>query len=328
MWLVLATGVAHADSAADAIKLFDEGLALQKEGKYADACARFAKSFELDRQANRPAPGTQLNLGDCAEREGQLRKAYLLFDEAAHAYNQRARTAEAGLAKDPKSADLQRDLERANAGQRFARERADALGAKLGKVVVRIAEASTPGLTVSIGERSVPPGAEVIEYLDSGPVTITVRAPARQPFTATATAEAGKQIVIDVPSLLALETRDRDAGGRRQRKRVLLAGGLGAGGVVLLAVSTIVGLGANSQYKDATANCVEGPDGWICADPADSRAIDDAFGKADIATVLGIGGVALVATGAVLYFTAPKEGVAITPMASPTGAGVSIRGRF
>jgi tetratricopeptide (TPR) repeat protein len=330
--LVLVAGAAHADNAADATKAFEEGLALQKEGKYADACARFTKSYELDKQASRPAPGTQLNLGECAEREGQLRKAYVLFDDAAQEYNRRAKAAEAALAKDPNSAELKRDLDRANAGQRLARERADALGPKLAKVVVRIVDPSVAGMSVRIGDRSVSPSAEVIEYLDSGNVTITVSAPERQPFTTSAKAEAGKQVVVEVP---ALATGGGGGGGepvapgpRRQRKRVLLAAGLGGGGVMLLGISVIVALNASSQYNDAEANCTSGAGGLICPNPADAAAIDDAFGKADIATVLGIGGLALAATGAVLYVTAPKEGVAITPMASATTAGLSIRGHF
>jgi hypothetical protein len=92
-------------------------------------------------------------------------------------------------------------------------------------------------------------------------------------------------------------------------------------------VTTIVGLGASSQYNDAEKLCTPGSDGLVC--PPDAAAdIEDAGSKADLATVLGIGGTALVVAGAVLYFTAPREGVAVAPMASATTAGMSISGRF
>ncbi len=331
VWLVLFANIASADNAADATKAFEEGLALQKEGKYADACGRFAKSFELDKLAGRPAPGTQLNLGECAEREGQLRKAYVLFDDAALEYGRRAKAAETSLVKDPTSAELKRDLDRATAGMRLARERADALAPKLAKVVVRIAEPAIAGLAVRIGDRSVSPAAEVIEHLDEGNVTITASAPGREPFTTSAKAESGKQVVVEVPVLEviggAVGAPDPGPRSRRQRKRVLLAAGLGGTGIALLAVTAIVGLGANSQYKDAEAMCSPGPNGLICPTAAADE-IDSAGSKADLATVLGIGGSALVVAGAVLYFTAPREGVAIGPIASPTTAGVTIRGRF
>jgi hypothetical protein len=44
--------------------------------------------------------------------------------------------------------------------------------------------------------------------------------------------------------------------------------------------------------------------------------------------VLGIAGGVLAAGAVVVYFTAPREGVVVTPMASPGGAGVSFSGRF
>ena len=69
----------HARAAAShAAALFEEGRALGKAGQWAEACDRFAESLELV-----PAVGTQLNLADCLEREGKLRRAWQLFDGAA-----------------------------------------------------------------------------------------------------------------------------------------------------------------------------------------------------------------------------------------------------
>lgn len=330
--LVFAASSASADSAADATKLFEEAGALKAEGKYAEACGKFEKSYALDTQAGRPAPGTQLNLGECAERAGQLRKAYLLFDDAAAEYGRRAKAAEAALAKDPNSAELKRDLERANAGVRVARERVDAIAPKLAKVVVRIVEPGIDGLSIRIGDRVVPPAAEVVEYLDTGNVTITATAPSRSPFSSSVRAESGKQVVVEIPALAALGGSKGEERGpigpRRQRKRVLLAAAVGGTGVVLLGVSVVLGLGAKSDYNDAKANCMSVDGRLECPDEASRKAVADAFGKADTATIFGIAGLALAAGGAVLYFTAPKEGVVVTPVASSSSAGISLSGRF
>ena len=294
--LVALVGVprARADNAAEATKLFEEGLALQKEGKHADACVRFAKSYELDRQASRPAPGTQLNLGDCAEREGQLRKAWLLFDDAAREYERRGKAAQATLAKDPASADAKRDAERAAAGGKLAHERADA-----------------------------------------GDVAVSVRAPGREPYQTLAKAESGKQVIVDVPALRSLSTKDpvkiethTDAiAGGRDSGRVRVAYVLVGGSAVAVIVGSAFGLKARSKYSDAEKLCNH--DGGSLHCPADASAdIDSAGKKADISTYSFVGAGLLFAGAAVVYFTAPREHVQIAPTASPSGAGVSLSGRF
>ncbi len=336
VWLVLGATihVANADSASDATKFFAEAVALKEGGKYAEACGKFEQSFQLDKQAGRPAPGTQLNLGECAEREGQLRKAYLLFDDAEKDYGRRAKAAETSIAKDPSSAELKRDLERALAGRKLARERADALAPRLAKVVVRIAEPAVSGLSIQIDDRSVAPASEVIEYLDGGNVAITATAPGRDPFTTSAKAEPGKSVVVEIPALKVVGggggEPPRPAGpvSRRQRKRVLISAALGGTGLVVAGVSIILGLGANSDYKDASSRCTSVGGKLVCPDEPTRKAVDDAFAKADTATILGIAGVGLLAAGAVVYFTAPKETLTVTPMASSTTAGVSLSGRF
>lgn len=334
VWFVLVSAVASADNASDATKLFDEAVALKNAGKYGEACNKFQQSFDQDKAAGKPAPGTQLNLGECAEREGQLRNAYLLFDDAEKNYARRAKAAETAMTKDPSSAELKRDFERAQAGQKLARQRADALAPRLAKVVVRIAEPAVAGLSIQIGDRTVSPASEVIEYLDTGNVAITASAPNREPFTTSAKAESGKQIVVEVPALKTIgggpsgPTEPSGPITRRQRKRVLIAGAVGGTGVLLFGVSVVVGLGAKSDYNEAKNNCESMGGKLVCANEADRDAVNKAFDKADTATILGVAGLALAAGGAVLYFTAPKETINIAPMASPTTAGISLSGRF
>jgi len=324
---VLVAGPAHADP-DDANRLFAEGLALQKQNKYPEACAKFAQSYELDLAASRPAPGTQLNLGDCAEREGKIHRAYLLFDAAAHAYERKLADANAKLEADPKAADAKRDRDRAMAGVRFARDRANELTPRLAKVVIRIAEPATPGLVIRVNDRTVPPAAEIVEYLDAGPVTITASAPGREALTRTATAEAGKQAAVEIAA--RAEPTNRVIGpstvGRRDKQRVRIAIALGIGGGVLTAVSMSFGLAAKSQYDSAKKNCIDSGGQLMCPQFAANQ-IDKAGSKADVATAMGIAGLLMIGGAVYVYVTAPRE-VAIAPTATSTSAGVAILGHF
>jgi hypothetical protein len=110
-WRSLATlcvlcSITSADPAKDADAMFTEGRSLAKAGKYEQACARFEAALELVH-----ATGTEVNLADCYEHLGEIKKAFDLFEKV--------------------SAESLRDgnVERA----KFARKRADALAPKLPK---------------------------------------------------------------------------------------------------------------------------------------------------------------------------------------------------
>jgi hypothetical protein len=314
--VVGAMTLAHAqpgNQAAQGARLFEEGRALVKEGKYAEACEKFAESYQLDR-----APGTQLNLGDCAEREGKLRKAWLLFDDAARAYEKGGRAAAAKLARD----------------------RAIALEPKLATVIVKLAEPDLIGLTLRIGDHGAAPAAEIVEHLDPGTVTITASAPGRTAFTATVNGEVGKQVTVEVPALGQGSTVDPGPGlapgphpevpssGPRDRSRVRLAVGLGIGGGAAFVVSGILALSARSTYQAAERDHCVRTGGQLACDDEGLDAIDSAGTRANIATAVAIGGGALVAAGAILYFTAPREQIQISPMASTSTVGLAVGTRF
>ena len=63
---------------ASAIQLFDLAAQLRKEGKFAEACPKFAESQRLD-----PQLGTLIHLADCYEQNAQLASAYASFRDAA-----------------------------------------------------------------------------------------------------------------------------------------------------------------------------------------------------------------------------------------------------
>jgi hypothetical protein len=316
--LGIVAATAHAqppnNQAAQGARLFDEGRALVKEGKYAEACEKFAASFQLDRAA-----GTQLNLGDCAEREGKLRKAWLLFDDAARAYQKGGREAAAKL----------------------ARQRAIALEPKLLTVIVKLAEPNLLGLTLRIGDHGAAPAAEIVEHLEPGAVTITANAPGRTAFTATVSGEAGKQVTLEIPVLgqasgavasgpvVAPNPQPEEpAQGPRDRSRVRLAVGIAIGGGAAFVVSGIFGLSARSTYQDAERDHCTRSSGQLACDDEGLDAIDSAGTRANIATGVAIGAGALVAAGAILYVTAPREQIQISPMGSASTVGLTVGTRF
>src|SRR5438132_715593 len=75
-----------ASNQAAAEALFNDGRRLVGEGKFAEACPKFAESQRLD-----PAPGTLLNLGGCYEKNGQTASAWATFKLAASIAKQRGR---------------------------------------------------------------------------------------------------------------------------------------------------------------------------------------------------------------------------------------------
>src|SRR5258706_88865 len=77
---IAGTAQAQATSAEKtaAETLFGEGKRLMDEGKFSDACPKFADSQKLD-----PGVGTLLNLARCYQKNGQAATAWSTYKEAA-----------------------------------------------------------------------------------------------------------------------------------------------------------------------------------------------------------------------------------------------------
>jgi serine/threonine-protein kinase len=121
---------ASTDEKAAAEALFMHGKSLMKEGRYAEACAKFAESARLDLGI-----GTTLYLADCYEKAGRTASAWAEFRDAA------ARAKLAGQGE----------------RETIARARADALQPRLSMLrIVLDPGAETPGIVVKRDDGVVP----------------------------------------------------------------------------------------------------------------------------------------------------------------------------
>jgi tetratricopeptide (TPR) repeat protein len=318
------------DAKARAAKLFDEGRAATSKGDYARACDRFEKSYALD-----PAPGTEMNLGDCAEHQGQLRKAWKIFDASA------------------------RDLQRRNdARAAFAQERADKLRPQLAAIIVRFAPPLPAGLALTIAKHEEPATAEVRDVIEPGAIEIVATAPDKAPITRTVTAEAGKTIKLDLafvgddaaaasspvaaasappparehehePDTTA-PARPADDEAPRRASWVHAALGIGGAGAAVEITGLLFGYAARGDHQDALASGCTQMGGVISCTAPGAAKETQAGHLADIGTALTIGGGALLVAGAIVYFAAPRdaEAVHVAPIAGDRTVGLALAGAF
>jgi tetratricopeptide (TPR) repeat protein len=307
--LVLSCAVAFAQPKNKSTELFEQGRALAAQGKWTEACAKFDESYTLDR-----APGTALNYGDCLENLGQLRRAWQLFDGAAN------------------------DFTRDNDGRAtYARERADKVGVKLAAITVKVANPAQEGLVIKIGDQVVASKAQIDDRFEPGEIVVTATAPGKQDFSSRANGLAGSSVIVEIPAELGAGNGgavgpfiDAPPGpGPRDQKRVriaLITGGVGAASFV---TSVILGISAKAKYTDGLEACPRNEQGQpVCTRNEDKQVLDDAGSRANIATGFAIAGGALLVAGAVIYFTAPRESLHVTPLATGSSVGLSLSGAF
>ena len=294
------TGDAGHAPASEADRLFLEGRALSKEGKLTEACERYEQSFTLDH-----ATGTQLNIADCREQEGHLRQAWELYTAAAEAYQRSGNTVRS----------------------RFAQDHADAVAAKLATVVVHVPLPLPRGFAVTISGRVVQPSGEIRELVDAGPVEITAAAPGRAGYVTSGAAVAGGTLEVAVPALA--EQVVAAVPTERRRSRVvaawILTGAAGAAGIA----AGVISLVATSNYNSVASgpNCFSGDDGLRCNGIGQSE-LNRANRLSNYGVGVGIGAGALLVAAGIVYFTAPRDQVTVTPTANAHGAGAALTWRF
>jgi hypothetical protein len=287
------------DQAAQAKQLFEDGRKQAQAGKYQDACDTFSKSYALD-----PAVGTELNLGDCQEKLGHLAVAWHLFDDAAKRDN---------------------DVDRI----KYAKGRAATLAPRLAAVIVKLPDPSIVGLVLKVEGNPVAPAAEVTAMVDPGDQIVEIEAPGRPTQTRPIHANAGQTVTIDFGAQAAVTHEERPVApekAERRHSRVVTGEAIvGVGGAAVL-TGVVLGLAARSKYSSAFPGHCTNMSKPVC-DPTGFSTTSSAITLANAGTVVSIVGVAALAAGAVVWYTAPKD-IVVAPAASGQGAGISVSGTF
>ncbi len=273
------------DSRAQAQQLFDSALADAEAGNFALACPKFLASQEVD-----PKTSTLLNLGSCYDKNGQSASAWGAFREAE------------GLARKAGRADWEAS----------ARARAEALEPKLLRVAVQVEPASrVPSLLVTRDGARVGPGEWGVPIpVDPGEHVIRATADGRRPWESRITvSEPTFTLTVPILDLIPEPPAPPPPSVVETPRPVLrftplrTAGAVTAGvGVVGLVTGGIFALVAKGAYDDARDRCTGGTNSCPASAVADA---DGAYGTAGAATVIFVGGAALLAGGAALYFLAP-----------------------
>jgi hypothetical protein len=305
----------EASRAPEAEALFEQGRKLAAEGRWAEACPKLAASEQAD-----PGAGTLLNLGNCYEQNHQPASAWATFKEAASMAKQQGRS----------------DWEA------LARTRAAALEPKLSKLTIAVAEnARAPGLVVkrdgvpvASGAWGTPlpldPQAHVIEASAPGKVTWS-KTVALGPDAATETVTV--PVLGDAPVATAKAVATAPAPGDEgstQRLAGLVVGGIGVIGVAIGAVTGAIAISKEKTSRDA---CPSDP----CATADGFQANEDARTLARVSTIAFVAGGVVLATGAVIWLTAPRAktaaaaaagGVRLSPLLDRRSAGLGVLGTW
>lgn len=314
------TAYAQTASEAAATALFDEGRKLMGENRYAEACPKLAESQRLA-----PSGGTLLNLADCYEHTGQTASAWVAWKDAA------ARANAAGKA----------DMEK------LALSKAAALEPMLPRLTIAVdAGSNAAGLEVRrdgvvVGQ----PEFGLAIPVDAGSHLVEATAPRKKVFSARIDVQAQQ---TDARVTVRLEDEavrvtppvspspplavapvptpaPRPASGWGAQKTVAVVMGItGVGGLI---VGSVFGLEAKSKNDQALE-----PQNCRTSTLCNQTGLDltnDAKSAATVSTVSFVAGGVLVATGAVVWLTAPASqspgsGVRIVPFLTASAGGLAL----
>jgi hypothetical protein len=316
-WLVASLTVAPclfsqvaSEARTQADRAFEEGKTLLQRGDWTAACARFAKSFELD-----PAPSTSIKLARCREHEGRFASADREYQRAGE-LNERLterpeRKAElAAVIRDGRAAIAPRVAYlRLSIGPRVAGLEVTLDGARLPN------DADTAPLPVDPGAHEVTvraPGYRTERFDPTvvagskNDVALTLvpeprQEPATLPAPVAATATGAQAHSEPAP---AVPPEDRGVPGQKpapstQRTFAYVVGGAG---VVTLGVAGFFGIQTLLLVNESNDHC----DSNGACDHEGVRLIRDAEDAQTVGFVCAGIGAALVGVAAGLYFTAPS----------------------
>ncbi len=324
--MALAAPVAHADSRAEAVVLFDQGIKDMRAGRIDKACGELQASLELSRDS-----GTKGALARCNGLAGRVATAWLLWRE---------------LADTAPKAELRND----------AAAQAAKLEARLPHYTLKLA-AAIDNLVVEINGKSVATSVSVPVPIDPGKLTVnavrkdgerevsqawsheyaiaegqtlTIEVPRLAPLAPPPSGVQGPASPRVVPLVTADVTADDTAGPRHRRHVVAVVLGavaLGAGGA-----AGYFGFDAHSKYNDAKSTCGGAIDHCpVGMKDAAQTQVDSARTSALISTIAAAGAGALAVAAIITWATAPSaesRQVSVAPTAGKGSVGFVLGGRF
>jgi hypothetical protein len=326
-------GAAHADRAD---QLFQKGKRLLAQKKYPEACAAFEDSDRID-----PGIGAKLNVAKCYQDWGKLATAWRWYIDAENMANN---------ARDDRAKKIHAIIEELDPSVPRLTVKAPR-DANLAGVVIKLDGVALEPSALGVAQR-VDPGphdvdtivggvrrtrvvpverrsnAEIVIDLPAGPAG--KREPARREPVQPTAPRSGAGGIGGTAGTATDSAVDTQAPPGRTRRVVGL--GVAGAGALTMGIAGIVTLGARSDYRKALdAHCQGATD--MCNDEGLSIT-HGALHRANVATVFTLLGLGAVATGAVLYVTAPRAARAtehayyLAPAVGADGGALVFGGAF
>jgi hypothetical protein len=276
-------GPAHGDRADRADQLFKKGKKLLAQKRYPEACTAFEDSDRID-----PGIGAKLNVAKCYQEWGKLATAWRWFTDAEQMAND---------TKDDRARKIHALVVELDASVPRLTVKAPR-DAGFSGVVVKLDGVALDTSALGV-ERRVDPGPHQIDTIVDGAKQTKV-IPIERAGTAEVTLELPTKTTARSTSGPGAATEVAPDPGRTRRR---LGFGVSGAGVFAMGVAGIVTLRARDDYQHAlTVHCQGATD--MC-DDIGLTASHGARRRANIATVMTFGGLAAIAGGLIVYFTAP-----------------------
>jgi hypothetical protein len=328
---------AHAGPAERADQLFKRGKRLLAQKKYPEACAAFEDSDRLD-----PGIGAKLNVAKCYQDWGKLATAWRWYVDAETM---------ATSARDDRA--------------RKIRALVDELDPDVPRLTVKPPrDANLAGVVIKLDGVVLQPSALGVEQrVDPGPHDVdTIIGGVRRTRVVLVERRGHAEVVLELPAATVAK-REPDSTGVRPgpgaspgpapvatveatagatggapgtdnpgRTRRFIGLGVAGAGAITIAISGIVTLGARGDYRNALDDHCQGKTD-LC-DEDGLSITHSALRRANVATVFALIGLGAVATGAVVYFTAPKasrpgeHAYYLAPSVGPDGGTLVFGGAF
>ena len=309
---VASASPARADSRAEAVVLFDQGLKDMKAGRLDKACPELQASLDLVKDS-----GTKGTLARCHSAAGRVASAWLLWRE---------------LSDTAPRAALRTD----------AAAQATRLEPRLPKYTIKRA---SRGVAVQINGRDVAGNLAIAVPIDPGKVSVSAvgREADRvvtESWTHDYTAVEGQILAIEIPALAPLRPvaveppkppPSSELADPRHRRHVV-AVVIGAAALGAAGGGTWFGLEARSSNNDAKKLCGGNVKQCLPDRVAASRQkVNDARNAGTLSTVaFGVAGAAAI-TAVIVWATAPsleRTGVVLAPTTGDGSVGLVLGGAF